>query len=292
MEFRMLRYLVEIANTGTITAAAKNLNLTQPALSRQIQVLEQELGVELLDRSKKPIQLTGQGIYLVKQSEKILNLTDKTIVNLQSNNNVAGEITIGAAETPLFAKVINAISKLQNAFPNVIINLVSGSLNDLLDRLNSGEIDFLFALDFYSKGQYDYIDFKDGNLRGVYLNNNHELANQNNIYKEQLAEFPLIVSRNPTWKEFISSFTGHPINELNVKMTFNLFGNAVLYPKTNEKILLLGIEGLNDDNQIKFIPFSPSKTSFATLVWKHTQFMSSLHEEFIYYLNSELANKG
>ncbi|HJF39250.1 MAG TPA: LysR family transcriptional regulator [Weissella cibaria] len=58
MELRVLRYFLAVARTGTLTAAAAQLNVTQPALSRQLKLLETELGVQLINREHKPVTLT------------------------------------------------------------------------------------------------------------------------------------------------------------------------------------------------------------------------------------------
>lgn len=63
MELRVLRYFLAVARTGTLTAAAAQLNVTQPALSRQLKLLETELGVQLINREHKPVTLTPEGIY-------------------------------------------------------------------------------------------------------------------------------------------------------------------------------------------------------------------------------------
>lgn len=60
MELRVLRYFLEVAHTGTLTAAATKLNVTQPALSRQLKLLETELGVTLINRDHKPVSLTPE----------------------------------------------------------------------------------------------------------------------------------------------------------------------------------------------------------------------------------------
>ena len=106
MELRVLRYFLEVAHTGTLTAAATKLNVTQPALSRQLKLLETELGVTLINRDHKPVSLTPEGIYLAKQAEDLIAIADKTVTNLQSKDAIAGVITIGAAETKMFNHAI------------------------------------------------------------------------------------------------------------------------------------------------------------------------------------------
>lgn len=72
MELRQLRYFVAVAKTRNVSRAAEHLHIAQPQLSRQIQNLEAELGVKLMDRSSRPIQLTEAGRFFHEQAMQIL----------------------------------------------------------------------------------------------------------------------------------------------------------------------------------------------------------------------------
>lgn len=84
MELRMLRYFLMIAQEENITRAAKKLHITQPALSRQLTVLERELGSQLLLRGKRKTTLTEAGRLLQYRARRILALADKTEVEIQN----------------------------------------------------------------------------------------------------------------------------------------------------------------------------------------------------------------
>ena len=72
MEFHQLRYFIATAEELSVTAAAKRLHLSQPALSRQIQALEDELGVPLFDRIKKRMHLTDAGRFFLVRARQIV----------------------------------------------------------------------------------------------------------------------------------------------------------------------------------------------------------------------------
>ena len=288
MELRVLRYFLAVARTGTLTAAAAQLNVTQPALSRQLKLLETELGVQLINREHKPVTLTPEGIYLVKQAEDMIAIADKTVTNLQSKEAIAGVITIGAAETMMFDHVIQAISKLQRDYPNVTITLISGSTTDLLDRLNQGELDFLFALDFTQKASYDYLDFPGADVRGVFINRQHPLASEPAITAEQLTQYPVAISRQSSFNDSLVEELGLKASQLNIRMKYNLIGNARMYPLVDDQLLLVGIAGVINAPELLFKPFTPENISTGTMIWKHTPFLTPLHDEFIHYLENEL----
>lgn len=78
METRLLRYFLTVAHEENITRAAEVLHITQPTLSRQLVLLEEETGVTLFIRGKRKITLTPEGMLLRRRAEEILSLVDKT----------------------------------------------------------------------------------------------------------------------------------------------------------------------------------------------------------------------
>lgn len=79
MELRELKYFLAVAQTGSISAAADSLYITQPSLSRQMKNLETEAGGELFERGSRRITLTERGKLLKKRAEEMLELYDKTM---------------------------------------------------------------------------------------------------------------------------------------------------------------------------------------------------------------------
>lgn len=79
MDIRQLRYFLTIAEEGNITAAAKKLNISQPPLSKQLKLLEEELGVTLFNRTSRNLELTDAGILLQNKSSQLLELYKSTI---------------------------------------------------------------------------------------------------------------------------------------------------------------------------------------------------------------------
>lgn len=82
MNSKQLFYFVSVAETGSFTAAAQKLGLSQPPLSKQIMLLEEELGVMLLKRGSRKAELTEEGTYLYGQAKNILSMMDTTAQEL------------------------------------------------------------------------------------------------------------------------------------------------------------------------------------------------------------------
>ena len=115
MELRVLRYFLGVADTGSMTGAARALHVTQPTLSRQIMDLEQELGAALTTRGKNGLALTDDGIFFRQRAEEIVELADRLEQSfLERDAGISGVISIGATEavgSRVFAKLIRQFSE-------------------------------------------------------------------------------------------------------------------------------------------------------------------------------------
>jgi DNA-binding transcriptional LysR family regulator len=125
MELRHLRYFVAVAEELHFTRAAERLHIGQPPLSQQIQALEQELDVQLFERSKRRVRLTEAGRLFLEDARRILAMTEQAGANARrAQRGEVGELRIGftfsTPFTPLFAKVIN---HYRRHFPSVTLTL-------------------------------------------------------------------------------------------------------------------------------------------------------------------------
>lgn len=145
MELRQLRAFVEIADAGSITAAAKLLRLTQPALSRQIKALEEELDVVLLERGAHSISLTPAGEILRTESIKLLRFSEAMIAKVQAE--ASGE-PLRVAYAPSLAGefIAIAIERFTQIHPRVRVSLSDRSSAEMLDGLAGGKFDLILAV--------------------------------------------------------------------------------------------------------------------------------------------------
>lgn len=147
MELRHIRYFAAIAREGNISRAAKRLGLSQPALSKQLGELEDELGQPLLTRGARAVKLTAKGMVFRQRADEILSLVDRTAREVScAASKLSGRITLGAAETFGFAHVAAALAELQRKNPAVSFHLVSGNAEDLAGRVQKGELDLALLL--------------------------------------------------------------------------------------------------------------------------------------------------
>ncbi len=146
MELRQLRYFVAVARERNITKAAQQLNMAQPPLSRQIQMLEEELGVPLLLRSSRPVKLTEAGRVFYEQALQILGRIDQMKaatrrVGLNQNKIVS----IGFVASTLYGGLPTLVRKLRQHAPALDIQLLDMASVEQIAALKEGRIDVGFG---------------------------------------------------------------------------------------------------------------------------------------------------
>src|ERR1043166_8845793 len=147
MDIRQLRAFSAIAETGTFTAAAERVHVTQAAISMQIRQLERETGVRLFVRAPRRVLLTEAGEKLLERARVILREHDAALNELAALTGAdKGRLRIGSASAMLSGDPLPQIlRKLRAAHPAVETSVISGTSEDLVQRLMNGEIDAAFV---------------------------------------------------------------------------------------------------------------------------------------------------
>ncbi|AZI35203.1 LysR family transcriptional regulator [Caenibius tardaugens] len=146
MDLRTLRHFVTLANRSSFVAAAQELNLTQPALSRSIKGLEGELGTQLVLRHRNGCSLTPAGEVLLQGAAAILRRSAALQHNMRAfGRGEMGHLRFGAAPLPAALFVPRLMSKIVHAQSGVTIRVALGSINSLLDQLRQDKIEFFIC---------------------------------------------------------------------------------------------------------------------------------------------------
>lgn len=142
MDLSLLRSLVTVADAGAITEAAGRLGLTQPALTRRIQQLEQEFGAELLHRSRNGAELTELGALVEREARLLIDRYDSLKQAVASHKNVeGGTIRIGGGATAVSFVLPNAIAEYQREFPRVHFHVKEASSSEIAADVADGRLE-------------------------------------------------------------------------------------------------------------------------------------------------------
>ncbi|EJL85776.1 transcriptional regulator [Herbaspirillum sp. CF444] len=146
MDIRQLKYFVAVANTRNFTRASEQLHIAQPPLSRQIQLLEEELGVQLILRNSRPLRLTEAGRVFYEQALQIINRLDQLkTATQQIGLNQRQTLSIGFVASTLYGGLPMLVRKLRQHYPDVDIQLVELTSMQQFAALKSGRIDVGFG---------------------------------------------------------------------------------------------------------------------------------------------------
>ena len=142
LDVRRLRVLREVARQGSLSAAAASLGYTQPAVSRQIAVLESEAGVQLLRRLPQGIALTDAGRLLVDRAEEVLISLARVEEELRAHAGLGGGTLTMAAFASAAASVVPlALARFRERYPAVELSVIVADPIDSLPLLRAGELD-------------------------------------------------------------------------------------------------------------------------------------------------------
>lgn len=146
MELRHLRYFVAVARERNFTRAAEILHIAQPPLSRQIQQLEDELGLALIERGSRPLRLSEAGRLFYEQAVQVLERIDemKALVG-QLHAADRDRFSIGFVASTLYGKLPEVIRTYRNARPDVELTLVELTSVEQIAALKEGRIDVGFG---------------------------------------------------------------------------------------------------------------------------------------------------
>lgn len=146
MDIRQLKYFVAVANTRNFTRASEQLHIAQPPLSRQIQLLEEELGVQLLLRNSRPLRLTEAGRMFYEQALQIISRLDQLrTATRQIGLHQRQTLSIGFVASTLYGGLPMLVRKLRQHHPDVDIQLVELTSMQQFAALKSGRIDVGFG---------------------------------------------------------------------------------------------------------------------------------------------------
>ena len=146
MTITQLKYVLAVAEHQNFTLAADKCFVTQPTLSMQIQKIEEELSIQIFDRTKKPIQLTDIGQKIVNQAKNIVNEADRIqdIVE-QQKGFVGGEFRLGIIPTIMPTLLPMFLNNFIKKYPKVKLIIEELNTDEIITKLNNGHLDAAIA---------------------------------------------------------------------------------------------------------------------------------------------------
>lgn len=201
MELRDIKSFIEVASHKSFTKAAAHSYLTQPSLSKAVKKLEEELHVELFDRSTRNLRLTDAGRIVYQQGQKALGALENLDILLDELKEiVVGEIKMGVPPligTLFFSKIAR---EFHNIYPKVTLELVELGAKRITQLVENGEIDLGIIVLPASDTKFDIYPFIQDEFV-LYLHEDHKYSQKSSVTLSELKEEKFIL--------FSEDFTMH-----------------------------------------------------------------------------------
>jgi len=206
IDFELYRIFYVVANNSNITKASEELNISQPAISKSIKNLEEQLGGQLFVRTKRGVVLTEEGKefynYIKQAIEYINNAENKftDLINLE-----AGCIKIGISTTLTKEFLLPYLEKFHSLYPKVDIQIITSLTSDLMSKLKNGLIDII-VLNINNKNYGNDIDIiRCRKINDCFVvNNKYKDLSFKEMSLEDLNNYPLILqAKGSNTREFL-----------------------------------------------------------------------------------------
>mgnify|MGYP005959871251 FL=1 len=202
MELKQLYYFTTIVQEGSISAAAKKLFMSQPPLSCQMKLLEEELKCTLFERGSRSIHLTDEGRLLYRKATDILDMSKLMKEELLSfSNKEQGIIRIGIVSSVVSSYGIKWISDFSTRYPDISYEIYEADTYKLLKKLSDCSIHFAILRTPYTNDTYKSISLINEPV--VAIGDRSFFNNSEPVTLNELAAFPLITYRR--WERIITS---------------------------------------------------------------------------------------
>lgn len=286
MDLRSLRYFVTVAEELNITRAAEKLMISQPPLSNQIKLLEEELNVQLFIRGKRHLKLTDAGVMLYRRAVQLLELADKTRQELSALDGLSGTLNISLVDGRPPFLLSRWISGFNTEFPTVKYRLWNGSGDDVVDRLYHGLADIgLIALP-YNMETLDGFTIGRESWVAIMSKDNPLAADDSKfIPLEKLVGKPLIIPSRHSRIISIRSWFKEIDAEPNVLCEMSNYLDAVALAEQDVGICIFPQTTFTPNAMLSTkVITNPARQVEYALVWNKKQAPSDLVREFINFV--------
>lgn len=287
IETRLLHYFLTVARERNITNAAKALHITQPTLSRQMALLEEEIGAKLFVRDSRPLSLTDEGLLLRRRAEEILELIEKAEMEISTQEEqVEGTVSIGCGELASAKLLTELTANFSQQHSRVVFDVYTANADQIKRRMDDGLTDIGLLLEPVDMERYEYIRMPVKERWAALMPSGVPLAKREHVTAKDLAEIPVIMPSRQKVHDEVASWFGSYYEKLQVIGVSNLSTNAALMVCSGLGYALI-IEGalpFLEQSEVCMVPLYPELTATSVLAWKRGQPFSTAANRFLKYI--------
>lgn len=286
-DLHALRMFLAIAEESSISSAADLLRMSQPALSRNLKKLEQDLGVTLFTREALGIKLTPEGAFVRERAQAIVAMADRMERELHTvHSRLTGSVAIGCAETLSMTFLAERIAAFRIAHPDVRFDIRTMGAAQAKLLMEQGKLDMALLFEPVDMDRYDYVRMESNDRWGALMRSNHPLASKPFIRPKDLDGQALILPDRDAVRGLVMSWLGDWADTVTVAATANFLSNATVLVHTGVGIII-GIDIPTYDAQMHFIPLRPKLENSTLIAWKKGRPTSPAVSAFADFLRAD-----
>ncbi len=282
MDVKQLYYFITVVDAGNISQAAKKLHMSQPPLSNQLHLLEEELGTQLLIRGSRSVTLTDAGKILYQRAESILSLVDITKTEvLAANSTIKGTLRIGCVSSVAGTKLAAWLCDYHSLFPDVTLDVYEANTYELLEKLKANIIELAIVRTPFLADSFDCIALDKEPMIAVYSTKAFAM-NDKSIKLKALNGKPLLIYRR--WENILNNeFSKHKLTP-NVISRNDDAKTTVLWAQAGLGIGIVPLSAMHfiEDSSCTYSIIDESELdSTISIIHNKKGYMSSIAKRFL-----------
>lgn len=289
MEFRQLLHFVEVCEQGTISAAARSLNLAQPAISASIKKLEMEVNIALLHRRENGVTPTVAGSEFYQHCKQILKQTkDAKMAMLALEGLDTGEVELGVPSmigSYFFPPIIMGF---KSQYPSLKINVIDDGTYNIRERLLKGELELGVVSDNYLTAELDSVKLIKEEMV-VCMAPDHPLADKDLISYQDFLSHELVLFRKGYYHHsLIERISQQEQITPQISFSSNLLPLIKSLIRKGFAISPMWKVAIQDDDQIITRPFENPFYIELSLAWRKDSYLSRANQVFRDYVAEDV----
>jgi LysR family transcriptional regulator, nitrogen assimilation regulatory protein len=197
IDSRRLLLFYHVAQAGSLSKAEATLFIPQPAISRHLSRLEEDLGVKLLERHGRGVALTSFGEILFRQAETILQDMALTLEEIDlAKHRPVGKVSISASSVVMSMFMPDIVRRFINKFPEVELTAIQAISGEVYNQLVSGRVDVAIVMQVPTKHKFGLIKLLEEPMY-VVVSKSHKLGAQTGLKRAELRELELALPTSP-----------------------------------------------------------------------------------------------
>jgi len=288
LDIRDLKYFQTIVKEGNITNAAEKLHIAQPPLSHQLKMLEDELGVKLIERTTRKFQITDAGKMLYRRCDQMLELMNTTINELRDlNEGLEGTLHIGAISSCADTILRFIVRDFNLKYPKINFDIRETRTEDIIELLKSGVIDIGIIRSPYNLEIFESILLPNEPMVAAACSEHLQDISSQSIGLAELADKPLLIHRR--YEKMILDAFHKAGFEPRILCKIEDTSSLLLWADTGMGIAILPRDWINlvANTNLKYVEIDePSLITRNAILWIKNRHLSSAVRSFIKTFNT------